>query len=191
MAIRPKLGRRMDNEQKEDYAAGRQLFSDDGHAGGKAAGILCDQRGLSSDNPAHKFADEYHNVSTIDREAVLALARELCIDGIVSYASDVAAPTAAYVAEQLGLPTNPLESVMILTHKNLFRKFMKENGFPMPEGKSFTDREEARRFYEQISGTVMVKPVDSSGSKGVVKVSRMADFDAAWEEAMSYSLEKK
>ena len=61
----------------------------------------------------------------------------------------------------------------------------------MPEGKSFTDREEARRFYEQISGTVMVKPVDSSGSKGVVKVSRMADFDAAWEEAMSYSWEKK
>ena len=143
------------------------------------------------DNPAHKFADEYHNVSTIDREAVLALARGLSIDGIVSYASDVSAPTAAYVAEQLGLPTNPLESVMTLTHKNLFRKFMRENGFPMPEGKSFIDREEARGFYERIAGTVMVKPVDSSGSKGVVKVSRMADFDAAWEEAMSYSLEKE
>lgn len=143
------------------------------------------------DNPAHKFADEYHNVSTIDREAVLALARELSIDGIVSYASDVSAPTAAYVAEKLGLPTNPLDSVMILTHKNLFRKFMRENGFPMPEGKSFKDRQEARAFYEKLSGTVMVKPVDSSGSKGVVKVSSLEDFDAAWEEALSYSLGKE
>ena len=61
------------------------------------------------DNPAHKYADEYHNVSTTDKEAVLALARELNIDGIVSYASDVSAPTAAYVAEKMGLPTNPLK----------------------------------------------------------------------------------
>lgn len=84
------------------------------------------------DNPGHKLADEYHNVSTIDKEAVLQLARELEIDGIVSYASDVSAPTAAFVAEAMGLPTNPYESVHILTHKNEFRKFMRENGLPMP-----------------------------------------------------------
>ena len=77
------------------------------------------------DNPAHKFADEYHNVSTIDKEAVLELAKKLDIDGIVSYASDVSAPTAAYVAENLGLPTNPYDSVMIMTHKDLFRDFLK------------------------------------------------------------------
>ena len=91
------------------------------------------------DNPAHKYADEYHNVSTIDKEKVLELARELKIDGIVSYASDVSAPTAAYVSEALGLPTNPYESVMIMTHKDLFRKFLKarsgrssSTALPMP-----------------------------------------------------------
>ena len=31
-------------------------------------------------NIAHKYSDEYHNVSIIDKEAVLALARELEID---------------------------------------------------------------------------------------------------------------
>lgn len=142
------------------------------------------------DNPAHQYADEYYNVSTIDKEAVLALAREKEIDGIVSYASDVSAPTAAYVAEKMGLPTNPYESVMILTHKDLFRKFMKENGFLMPQGRSFTDREEARTFFRTLSMPVMVKPIDSSGSKGVVKVFQEEEFDSAWEEAVSYSLSK-
>ena len=48
-------------------------------------------------NPAHKFADEYYNVSTTDRDGVLALAQKLKIDGICTYASDVSTPTVAYV----------------------------------------------------------------------------------------------
>lgn len=143
------------------------------------------------DNPGHRYADEYYNISTIDREAVLALAREKEIDGIVSYASDVSAPTAAYVAEKLGLPTNPYESVMTLTHKDRFRRFMREHGFPMPRGAAFTDREEAERFFGTLKKPVMVKPIDSSGSKGVVKVLRDGEFGAAWEEALSYSIEKR
>lgn len=143
------------------------------------------------DNPAHKLADEYHNISTIDKEAVLALARELKIDGIVSYASDVSAPTAAYVAEALGLPTNPYASVNIMTHKDLFRKFLAENGFPMPQGAAFTDYDEALGFFRSVGKTVMVKPIDSSGSKGVNKIEKEEDFKAAFDEALSYSISKK
>lgn len=36
-------------------------------------------------NPGHKLADEYHNVSTIEKEAVLTLAKKLGIDGIVTH----------------------------------------------------------------------------------------------------------
>ena len=56
------------------------------------------------DNIAHKYSDEYHNVSILDKEAVLTLAQELQIDGILSYAVDPGVVTAAYVAEQMGLP---------------------------------------------------------------------------------------
>ncbi len=142
------------------------------------------------DNPAHKYADEYHNVSTIEKEKVLELAKKLQIDGIVSYASDVSAPTAAYVAEALGLPTNPYNSVMIMTHKDLFRKFMRENGFPMPEGATFAVYEDALAFFRTVRKPVMVKPIDSSGSKGVSKVYTEEEFRDAWEEALSYSLSK-
>lgn len=139
------------------------------------------------DNPGHKFADEYHNVSTTDREAVLKLARELHIDGIVSYASDVSAPTAAYVAEKLGLPTNPLHSVEILTHKDLMRKFMEENGFSIPKGASYEDYQSGFEFFKSIKKPAMVKPVDASGSKGVSKICEDLEFEAAWEEAKRYS----
>ena len=141
-------------------------------------------------NPAHKFADEYHNVSTIDKEGVLELARRLGIDGIVSYASDVSAPTAAYVSETLGLPTNPYESVMIMTHKNLFRKFLRDNGFPMPEGATFSKYEDALEFFRSVKKPVMVKPIDSSGSKGVNEIFSEYEFKAAWKEAIDYSLSK-
>lgn len=139
------------------------------------------------DNPAHQFADEYHNVSTTDREAVLKLAQELKIDGIVSYASDVSAPTAAYVAEKMGLPTNPLRAVEILTHKDSMRKFMEENGFSIPRGAGFEEYEAAYQFFESIKKPAMVKPVDASGSKGVCKIFSNSEFEGAWNEAKKYS----
>lgn len=142
------------------------------------------------DNPAHKFADEYHNVSTTDKEAVLKLAKELKIDGIVSYASDVSAPTAAYVAENLGLPTNPYESVLKLTRKDLIRPFMDKNGFNVPKGKGFKDYDSALSFFNTIKKPAMVKPVDASGSKGVTKIFDESEFAQAYEEAMRYSLSK-
>ncbi len=139
------------------------------------------------DNPAHKYADEYHNVSTTDKEAVLELARSLNIDGIVSYASDVSAPTAAYVAENLGLPTNPYKSVLMLTRKDLIRPFMEEHGFNVPRGKGFDDHDEAYGFCRTLNMPVMIKPADSSGSKGVSKITRIDEFDAAYEEALRYT----
>ena len=88
--------------------------------------ITCD---YLPENPGHELADEYHNVSTTDKDAVLELAKKLEIDGIVAYASDPAAPTAAYVAEKMGLPGNPYDSVLILARKDLFRAFLKDNGY--------------------------------------------------------------
>ena len=143
-------------------------------------------------NPGHKFAHEYHNISTIDKEAVLKLAQELEIDGIVSYASDPGAPTAAYVAEKLSLPGNPYESVKILQRKDLFRTFLKENGFLVPESQSFSNIDRAREFsIERLkSSAIVVKPADSSGSKGVSKVTDIISFDNAFKEAEKYSISK-
>jgi len=60
--------------------------------------ITCD---YLPDNIAHKYSDEYHNVSIVDKDAVLELAKRLKIDGIMSFAVDPGVVTAAYVAEQM------------------------------------------------------------------------------------------
>lgn len=150
--------------------------------------ITCDY--LPS-NPGHKYADEYYNVSTTDKEAVLELSQKLGIDGIVAYASDPAAPTAAYVAEKMGLPGNPYESVKLLTEKDLFRDFLAKHDFCTPLAGGYTSYEEAFNEIDRYKLPIMVKPVDSSGSKGVVKVEKLEDLKAAVDEALSYSRAKR
>ena len=146
--------------------------------------ITCD---YLPDNPGHKYADEYYNVSTTDKEAVLKLAKDLQIDGIVCYASDPAAPTAAYVAEQMGLPGQPYKSVEILANKDLFRKFLTDNGFNVPRARGFVAKEDAKVDWNNFKKPVMVKPVDSSGSKGVSKIAKIEELDKAIDYALSFS----
>lgn len=140
-------------------------------------------------NPGHKYADECYNVSTTDKDAVLKLARELKIDGIVCYASDPAAPTAAYVAENMGLPTSPYKSVEILSNKDKFREFLATNGFNVPKAKGYAYSEFSKLLQEadEFTFPVMVKPVDSSGSKGVKKDDSADGLKQAVEKAMNYS----
>ena len=142
-------------------------------------------------NPGHKYADEYHNVSTTDKEAVLKLAKELEVDGVVAYASDPAAPTAAYVCEQLGLPTSPYKSVDILSNKDLFRQFLQENGFNCPKAMGFTRYEDALNHIDEFTLPIMVKPVDSSGSKGINKMTDKSQLKAFVEDALHYSRGKR
>lgn len=149
--------------------------------------ITCD---YLPDNPGHKFSHEYHNVSTTNKEAVLELACRLKVDGIVAYASDPAAPTAAYVCEQLGLPTSPYKSVEILSKKHLFRQYLSEHGFNVPKARSYVNYEDAEREIGDFHLPVMVKPVDSSGSKGINKLTAKSQLKGFFEDAMSYSRDK-
>lgn len=150
--------------------------------------ITCD---YLPNNPGHAFSDEYHNISTTDKEAVLALAADLGIDGIVAYASDPAAPTAAYVAEKLGLPTSPYHAVETLCNKDLFRKYLRDHGFATPKAQGFSTLEEVLREIDTFHFPVMVKPVDSSGCKGVNRVDTPAEIEAAVQEALYYSRKKR
>ena len=83
--------------------------------------VLCD---FLPDNPGQYVADRFYPVSTTDKDAVLKIAEKEKVDGVLAYASDPAAPTVAYVAEKLGLASNPYESVGILCDKARFRRFL-------------------------------------------------------------------
>lgn len=147
--------------------------------------ITCD---YISDNIAHKYSDEYHNVSIVDKEAVLNLARRLKIDGIMSFAVDPGVITAAYVAEKLELPTCPHESVLILQNKALFREFLTKHNFTVPTAKGFSNETITDNDLSQFHFPVIVKPVDSAGSKGVTKVNIRDELDSAIQMAITNSI---
>lgn len=151
--------------------------------------ITCD---YIPENIAHKYADEYHNVSIIDKEAVLTLARKLQIDGIMSFAVDPGVVTAAYVQEQMGLPAfGPYESVCILQNKDKFRNFLAQHGFNVPKAKGFSSIEEALSEAYWYPWPVIVKPTDAAGSKGVTKVNCIDDLKVALEYAFEHSISKR
>lgn len=138
-------------------------------------------------NIAHQHSDEFHNVSILDKEAVLRLAQEQKIDGILSFGVDPGVVTAAYVAEQMGLHFQcSYEAARILQDKSRFRKFLKENDFNVPNAKGYSSKEEALADTDYFNWPVIVKPVDSAGSKGVTRV----DAENKLSSAINYALDE-
>ena len=148
--------------------------------------ITCD---YLPDNIAHKYSDEYCNISIVEKEKVLEAAKSRNIDGIVSFACDPGVVTAAYVAEKMGLPfQGSYESTKILQDKGLFRQFLIDNGFNCPHAKRYTDPKEPFNDIEYFNWPVIVKPVDSAGSKGVTRVDNPKELDTAIETAIAGSI---
>lgn len=149
--------------------------------------VLCD---YLPDNPGQYHADVFYQESTTDRETVLEIARKEAVEGIIAYSSDPAAPTAAYVAEQLGLPTNPLDAVETLSIKTLFRKHMLGAGLPCPRAVGIDENATLLQIMHAVSDLrfpVVVKPTDSSGSRGVTIVARPEEVSAAVAHAADFS----
>lgn len=148
--------------------------------------VLCD---YLDDNPGQYIADKFYLVSTTDKESVLEVAIKEKINGILAYASDPAAPTAAYVSERMGLPGNPYKSVDILCNKDKFRKFLENNGFCTPKAKGYIDVDVALKDIKNnyFDYPIIVKPVDSSGSKGVSRIDDFPQAKSKLYDAMSNS----
>lgn len=146
--------------------------------------VLCD---YLVDNPGQYYADKFYLISTTDKEAVLNVAKKEQVNGVLAYASDPAAPTAAFVAEKLGLNTSPYSSVEILCNKDKFRAFLKKNGFNSPKAGSYFTVSDALNDISSFSLPIIVKPVDSSGSKGVTVLSNVEDLEEAINFAFSFS----
>lgn len=145
------------------------------------------------DNPGQFVANKWYAESTTDTDAVMKIALAEKVNGILAYASDPAALPAAIVAQKLGLPTNPPESVEILGVKHKFREFLKKNGFACPGNFTFSPEDKFEDVEENIKGLsfpIVVKPTDSSGSKGVSFISDMSELRDAISHASSYSRNK-
>lgn len=150
--------------------------------------ISCD---YLPENKGHAFADESYYFSTTDVPAILALSRQLQIDGILSFNSDVSAYTSAVVAKELGLPGNEPAVINALTQKSLFRQLLLNHHFNTPKFFSIDCERDLKGRIHEVLFPAIVKPVDLSGSKGVVKVYNKEELLSAAEKALNMSRSHK
>lgn len=134
----------------------------------------------------HSKAHEYHSADFSDHHAVLQLAQSLKIDAVCSCANDFGALTAAFVAEQMGLPGHDSwQTALTLHHKDRYRQFAQEIGVPSPAAVSFTDINDA--LTPPMALPVIVKPVDLTGGKGVTQVTCADEYQLAVKHAFATS----
>lgn len=131
------------------------------------------------------IADEFYPISVVEKEQIFLICQEKKIDGICTIASDVAAPTVAYVAEKMGLVGNTYEVALRANNKFQMRQVFAANGILCPHYQRVVSYEQLNS--EGLRFPLVVKPTDRSGSLGVSKVERREDLKVSIETALNYS----
>lgn len=130
-------------------------------------------------------ADEFYPISIVEKEQILSICREKQIDGICTIASDVAAPTVAFIGQNLGLVANSYEVARRANNKYLMRQAFTVAGIPCPAYNKITSFEQLN--IEAFRLPLIVKPTDRSGSLGITKVEKIEDMYNAVETALQCS----
>lgn len=142
---------------------------------------------MSDKVKAIPYADKFLQISTMDKDAVLNAAKEEKIDYILTACGDQPLSTMAYVSARMGLPCYLTEQeVRDLTNKRYMKEKMVANNIPTSKH-IYVDK----NWNNKLSGfkyPLVVKPVDSNGSKGVKKVFTSSELGESLKEAFNYSI---
>ena len=137
------------------------------------------------------IADFYYPISIIEKEEILKICHKVGINGICTIASDVAAPTVAYVANKLGLVGNDYEAAIRANNKFLMREAFMKKEVPCPKYMMIShdsfNEESTKEDLLNLEYPIIVKPSDRSGSLGVTKVTNYLNLLDAIKYAMNLS----
>jgi biotin carboxylase len=133
--------------------------------------------------PGAAMGDLFLKISTIDSQAVLEAAKHYRIDGILT-TSDYPVNVVAAVCQNMGLNGMSKEIAAICTNKFLQRQFFSEHDIKTPFFQLLSEGEDLNRSYDF---PLIIKPVDSSASRGVKKVSDMDELRLQYAKTMQFS----
>ena len=109
-------------------------------------------------------------ISTIDVKAIVEAAKKHRIDGIMTLATDMPMRSVAAVAREMHLVGIDEETALKATNKAEMRKALKISGVPIPMFFQVSNEEEYFEAVKQFNTPFIVKPADSSGSRGIFEV---------------------
>lgn len=135
------------------------------------------------------FADEYFNVSTIDIDGIIEVAKKFRPDGIMTLATDMPMRSIAAACSELNLPSISMETAIKATDKGEMIKAFKENDVPSPWFFIVKSAEELESIRKDINYPCIMKPTDNSGSRGVVLVENEKKLGESFAYSVSQSRE--
>jgi len=153
----------------------------------RAMGLTTVVCGGDANEAGLRLADRPYHVNTVDLDAVLDVARRERIDGIMTIASDVSVPTVSFVAERLELPGYGFETAQTIQNKYRQRKVMAEKGIPCPRFGLAHTPDEAGSAAGEVGYPVIIKPLESSGSRGIAVLEDDTGIKQAFEHAAAFS----
>lgn len=129
-------------------------------------------------------------ISTIDAPAIVAAAKRHRIDGVMTLATDMPMRSVAAVAKEMGLVGIDADTAVKATNKAEMRKALEAGGVPIPKFYKVSNQGEYDAAVKSVSGSFIVKPADSSGSRGIYLIRDLNDrqqIDAAYPYSRHFS----
>ena len=147
----------------------------------KEMGIHTIAVSIPGNYPGFAIADEICHINTVDYDAVLKVAREKKIDGIVTAGTDVAVITIGKVCDEMGLTGLSFEAAKIASDKMLMKECYEANGVRTARFRKVHFEDDLGEKIQGLEYPLIFKAVDSSGSRGITRVNRPQDIEAAVE----------
>jgi biotin carboxylase len=145
---------------------------------------------IPGDYPGFSDADKVYFINTTDKTGILEVARAEGISGICTSGTDVAVATIGYVNEQMGLAGVSEAAAVRACDKYEMKEAFRQGGVSASRFIKVTTPEEAYKAADEIGYPVVVKCVDSSGSRGINVVESREHLREAYNEAVKYSRQK-
>ena len=141
--------------------------------------------------PGFNVADKAICADIVNEEAMLKIARDEHVDGVIHPCSEVSMAVMGRINDELGLSGISRKQAICATNKHLMRKAFEKGNAPSPKSILAQDAEDAwRRLQSEFDTDAILKPSRNSGSRGIAKVARnmyKGDFIRAYDEALSES----
>jgi len=153
----------------------------------KEMGIYTIAVSIPGKYPGFAYADEVLHINTVDAEAVLKAARERKIDGICTAGTDVAVMTIGRVNDELGLSGISYNAAKIACDKVLMKQCYEEHGVRTARYRKVYFNENVEEKIKDLQYPLIIKIVDSSGSRGITRVDRPDQVQAAITNAQAFT----
>lgn len=133
-----------------------------------------------------EMADRFYPISILEKEEIASICKKMGVDGVNCFSLESAVPSVNFISRFLGLPANSERSEHLSTNKYSMRACFQHAGLSIPKFKIVFEHGELDEI--KIDYPLIVKPVDSGGSRGVTKADTKDALIQAICRAKQYSV---